>query len=266
MSQIAAETLGLPIEDVEFKLGDSALPESPVEGGSWTAATIGTAVQAACREVGEKVFKLARKVEGSPLADASLDDVIFADGQVRLARDPNRGVPIIEAMRQGEADVIEEEVKTRPNPLRQSPYARYTHSAIFAEVRVDEDLGTVLVSRLVLAVAAGRILNPKTARSQVLGGAVMGIGMALEEESVLDHRFGRFMNHDYAEYHVAVNADVRDIDVILVEERDEIASPIGVKGLGEIGIVGTAAAIANAVYHATGRRVRDLPITLDKLL
>src|SRR3954454_24948237 len=122
MTQIAAETLGLPIGDVTFRLGDSALPEAPVEGGSWTAATIGTAVQAACREVGEKVFKLAGKVDGSQLADAAFDEVIFADGQVRLARDPNRGVPIVEAMKQGKADIIEEEVKTRPNPLKQWPY------------------------------------------------------------------------------------------------------------------------------------------------
>ena len=137
---------------------------------------------------------------------------------------------------------------------------------MFAEVKVDEDLGTVHVTRVVSAVAGGRILNPKTARSQVLGGIVWGIGMALEEESVLDHTFGRFMNHNLADYHVPVNADVHDIEVIFVEEHDEVVNPLGAKGLGEIGVVGVAAAIANAVFHATGKRVRDLPITLDKLL
>jgi xanthine dehydrogenase YagR molybdenum-binding subunit len=143
---------------------------------------------------------------------------------------------------------------------------RYTHSAVFAEVKVDEELGTIRVTRVVNAVAAGRVVNPITARSQVLGGVVWGIGMALEEESVIDQHFGRFMNHNLAEYHVPVNADVHDIDVIFVEENDAIVNPLGIKGLGEIGLVGTAAAIANAVFHATGTRVRNLPITLDKLL
>ncbi|QDV34645.1 xanthine dehydrogenase family protein molybdopterin-binding subunit [Tautonia plasticadhaerens] len=266
MTQLAAEALGLPIDDVTFLLGDSALPTSPVEGGSWTAATIGTAVHDACLAVRRRVLELARSVDGSPLAAASIDDVTFADGQVRLAHDPYRGVPIVEAMRQGKVDVIEEQVQAKPDSSKQKPFARYTHSAIFVEVKVDKDLGMALVPRVVIAVAAGTILNPKTAGSQVLGGVVMGIGMALEEESVLDHRLGRFMNHDYAEYHVPVHADVGPIDVIFVEEHDEVASPIGVKGLGEIGIVGVAAAVANAVYHATGRRIRDLPITPDKLL
>ena len=189
----------------------------------------------------------------------------FADGQVRPADDPSRAVSLAEAMRHGKVDAIEEEATAGPTP-EQSRYARYTHSAVFAEVRVDEDFGTVHVPRVVSAVAGGRILNPKTARSQVLGGVVWGIGMALEEESVLDHAFGRFMNHNLAEYHVPVNADVREIDVIFVEEHDEVVNPLGVKGLGEIGIVGVAAAIANAVFHATGKRIRDLPITLDKLL
>jgi xanthine dehydrogenase YagR molybdenum-binding subunit len=144
--------------------------------------------------------------------------------------------------------------------------AKNTHSAVFAEVRVDEELGVVRVSRLTLAVAAGRIINPKTARSQILGGAVMGIGMALHEESLFDHRLGRIMNHTLAEYHIPCHADVEGIDVIFVDEPDSEMSPLGAKGVGEIGIVGTAAAIANAIYHATGKRVRDLPITLDKLL
>ena len=142
----------------------------------------------------------------------------------------------------------------------------YTHSAIFAEVKVDEELGVIRVTRIVNAVAAGRILNPKTARSQILGGVVWGIGMALHEETMIDHRFGRFMNHNIAEYHVPVNADIHDIDVIFVDEQDDKVNPLGVKGLGEIGIVGTAAAIANAVFHATGKRIRDLPITIDKLM
>jgi len=133
-------------------------------------------------------------------------------------------------------------------------------------VRVDEELGVIRVTRVVSAVAAGRILNTKTARSQIMGGVVWGIGMALHEETLIDHAFGRIMNANIAEYHVPVNADIHDVQVIFVEEPDELVNPMGIKGVGEIGIVGVAAAIANAIYHATGKRVRDLPITLDKVM
>ena len=131
---------------------------------------------------------------------------------------------------------------------------------------MDEQLGVVRVTRIVSAIAAGRILNTKTASSQIMGGVVWGIGMALHEETLIDHKFGRIMNANIAEYHVPVNADVHDIKVIFVDEPDDIVNPLGIKGLGEIGIVGVPAAIANAIYHATGQRVRDLPITVDKLL
>ncbi|RYE42154.1 MAG: xanthine dehydrogenase family protein molybdopterin-binding subunit, partial [Hyphomicrobiales bacterium] len=179
------------------------------------------------------------------------------------------GVDITEVMRAADLSSIEAEETASPgiggmiSLMRKS---RHTHSAVFAEVKVDEELGVVRVTRIVNAVAAGRIINPKTARSQILGGVVMGIGMALHEETFTDHRIGRFMNHNYAEYHVPVQADIHDIDVIFVDEPDAEVTPLGVKGLGEIGIVGTAAAVANAIYHATGKRVRSLPITIDKLL
>jgi xanthine dehydrogenase YagR molybdenum-binding subunit len=168
-------------------------------------------------------------------------------------------------MRAGNLEVLRAEASAGPTP-QQNRYARFSHSAVFAEVRVDGDLGTIQVSRIVSAIAAGRILNPTTARSQILGGVVWGIGMALEEESVLDQTFGRFINHNLGEYHVPVNADIHGIDVIFVEEFDEIVNPLGAKGLGEIGVVGVASAIANAVYNATGHRIRRLPITLDKVL
>ncbi len=167
-------------------------------------------------------------------------------------------------MRHGGIERIEQE-RTTSFP-RDEAHAHNTHSAVFAEVRVDEQLGVIRVARVVSAVAAGRILNTKTAASQIIGGVVWGIGMALHEETVIDHNFGRVMNANIAEYHVPTNADVHDIKVIFVDEPDDIINPLGIKGLGEIGIVGVAAAIANAVYHATGIRVRDLPITLDKLL
>jgi xanthine dehydrogenase YagR molybdenum-binding subunit len=263
LAQVAADTLGLPIENICIKLGDSSLPQAPVEGGSWMAASASHAVAATAEEVRKELLALAKAIKGSPLAEAKLEDTVLVDGKIVSKGDANRAVSIVEAMRHGVVDRIEQE-KTNSFP-EDSAHARNTHSAVFAEVKVDEQLGVIRVTRVVNAVAAGRILNTKTAHSQVMGGVVWGIGMALHEETVFDHRFGRIMNANIAEYHVPVNADVHDIKVIFVDEPDEMVNPMGIKGLGEIGIVGVAAAIANAVYHATGKRVRDLPITLDKL-
>jgi xanthine dehydrogenase YagR molybdenum-binding subunit len=190
--------------------------------------------------------------------------VVLANGRIAARDDASRSVAIADAMRQGGTERIVQEAKNEPSG--DESYAKNTHAAIFAEVKVDEELGIIRVTRIVDAVAAGRILNPKTAHSQIMGGVVWGIGMALHEATHVDHRFGRVMNANIAEYLVPVNADVQDVQVIFVDEPDAIINPLGVKGVGEIGIVGVAAAIANAVYHATGNRVRDLPITLDKLL
>ncbi|HEX2269703.1 MAG TPA: xanthine dehydrogenase family protein molybdopterin-binding subunit, partial [Pyrinomonadaceae bacterium] len=264
MTQIAADTLGLTIEDVTFSLGDTSLPQAPIEGGSMTAASVGSALKATCDQVREKLFVLAQKQDDSPFAGAELKDVIFADGQIRLSCDSSKAVSIKQVMAKAQVDHIEERARAEPS-TQLDQYSAYSHSAVFAEVRVDEQLRTLRVTRIVSAIAGGRILNPKTARSQIMGSVVWGIGMALEEESVIDQNFGRFMNHNLAEYHVPVNADLHDIDVIFIEEHDSIINPLGVKGLGEPGIVGVAAAIANAVFHATGKRVRDLPITLDKI-
>jgi xanthine dehydrogenase YagR molybdenum-binding subunit len=264
MTQLGAEMLGAPLENVTAKLGDSELPNAPVEGGSFTTASVGSAIHAACRAVQKELLGLAQKMARSPFAGAKLDDVVFAEGKIRHRDDANREVSIADAMRAGEADRIEKAASAEPNA--DSKYSHYAHSAVFVEVKIDEQLGVIRVTRVVSAVAAGRILNPKTAGSQVLGAVVGGIGMALHEETATDHRFGRFMTHNLADYHVPVNADVHAIDVIFVEENDDEVNPLGIKGVGEIGIVGTAAAIANAVYHATGTRVRDLPITIDKLM
>jgi xanthine dehydrogenase YagR molybdenum-binding subunit len=266
LTQIAADALGLPLDKVTARVGDSKLPQSPVEGGSWTAASNGTAVHNACMTLRQQLFTYARGMDNSPLANADIGQVAFRDGRIVLVMDPARSVSYADAIKAGGVDRIEAEENAAPNLRTNVTYASYTHSAIFVEVRVDEELGAVRVMRVVNAVAAGRIINPKTAASQVIGGVVMGLGMALEEESMMDSILGRFMNHNIAEYHVPVNADIHDIDVIFVPERDELTSPLGVKGLGEIGIVGTAAAIANAVYNATGKRIRNLPITVDKLI
>jgi xanthine dehydrogenase YagR molybdenum-binding subunit len=264
MAQVAADMLGLPLDNVTIKLGDSTLPQSPVEGGSWIAASVSNGIATTSDAVRKEVLRLAKQLPNSPLADAAPDGVVLADGKIVSKRDGSRAVSIADATRHGGADRIEEEKTTTFED--DGSHAHNTHSAIFAEVKVDEQLGVVRVTRVVSAVAAGRILNSKTARSQIIGGVVWGIGMALHEETLVDHNFGRIMNANIAEYHVPVNADVHDIKVIFVDEPDDIVNPLGIKGLGEIGIVGVAAAIANAIYHATGKRVRDLPITLDKLM
>ena len=269
MTLVAADTLGLPPEQITAKLGDSDLPHSPVEGGSWAAASAGAAVQLACQAVGKQLLKAAASVPGKPLGSASLDEVEFIDGRIVLRADASVGVGITDAMRAANLPSIEAEETASAGlagTISQMRKSRHTHSAVFVEVKVDEELGVVRVTRVVSAVAAGRIINPKTARSQILGGVVMGIGMAMHEESMLDNRLGRFMNHNFAEYHIPVQADIQDIEVIFVHEPDAEVTPLGVKGLGEIGIVGTAGAVANAIFHATGKRVRSLPITIDKLL
>jgi xanthine dehydrogenase YagR molybdenum-binding subunit len=199
----------------------------------------------------------------SPFADAGPDEVALADGKLVSKLDASRAVSIMDAMRHGAVDRIEQEKST--SFADDGSMAHNTHSAVFAEVKVDQQLGVIRVTRVVNVVAVGRILNTKTAHSQIMGSVVWGIGVALHEETLLDRTFGRVMNANIAEYHVPVNADVHDIKVIFVHEPDATFNRLGIKGLGEVGIVGVAAAVANAIYHATGKRVRDLPITLDKL-
>jgi len=269
MTQVASESLGIDVDRITARLGDSELPEAPVEGGSWAAASTGAAVQLACESLARKLFKQATKMDPKPLGEVEFEAVELCGGRMRVNGDVSRSVALEEIVRASGESSIEAEETAKPGPadlismLRKS---RNTHSAIFAEVKVDAELGVVRVTRIVIAVAAGRIINPKTARSQILGGVVMGIGMALHEETFVDHRLGRFMNHNLAEYHVSANADIYDIEVIFVVEPDTEVTPLGVKGLGEIGVVGTAAAVANAIFHATGKRVRSLPVTIDKLL
>ena len=266
MAILAGEAIGLPLERVIVKLGDSELPVAPLEGGSWTVSSVGTAVTEACTAVAKKVFKLAEGLDGSPLEGASFEDVEFVNERVVLRADATKYVALRDALAAGDGDPITEKTKTGPSLIKQHGYKSYTHSAVFAEVEVDEDFGTVSVCRVVSAIAGGRIINHEAARNQIIGGIVWGIGMALQEQADTDHQLGRIMNHNFAEYHVPVNADVHDIEVIFVKEKDDIVNPIGAKGLGEIGLVGVAAAIGNAVFNATGRRVRSLPITLDKLI
>ena len=265
MAQIAAATMGLPLELVEFRLGDSRLPVAPIEGGSSHVATVGSAVEGVCEKLRKTLFGLALGLPGSPFAKASSSDVEFLGGCIAL-RDGSAHMPLAALLEACGKAQVQEKYLMLPNLLKQKRYVRAVHSAVFCEVRVDEDFGTVRVTRVVSAVAAGRIMNAQLARSQVMGGVVWGISQALHEETLADHRLGRFMNHNYAEYHVAANADIHDIDVIFVDEDDRVVSRLGAKGVGEIGIVGVAAAVSNAIFHATGRRLRSTPMTPDKVM
>jgi xanthine dehydrogenase YagR molybdenum-binding subunit len=265
ITMIAAEFLGLRPEQVQFELGDTKFPRAPAQGGSWTTASVGSAVRGAALAIGARLLALANESGSSPLAGAVAEDVEMLDGRLQRKNDPSRFVSISEVMKRKNLTEISETFEAKPSPERQN-YASLAHGAQFIEVKVDPDLGTVRVTRAIEVSACGKIINPKASHSQEIGGIVWGIGMALQEATEIDHRFGRIMNPNLQHYHVPVNADIHQIQTEFVEEDDRIINPLGVKGMGELGMVGIPAAIANAVFHATGRRVRDLPITPDKLL
>jgi xanthine dehydrogenase YagR molybdenum-binding subunit len=239
MSQIAAGALGVPLERIRFELGDSAFPENPISAGSMTASSTGPAVHAAVTALRDRI--VAMGVEPGDLKRCRA-----------LAAQQKEGF-------------IEAHAGAKPGD-EQRRVSMHSFGAVFVEVRVDPDLGEVRVARIAGAYSAGRILNAKLARSQFIGGIVYGVAMALHEQTVIDPRTGRYLNADLSEYLVPVHADIGDIEVVLVDEDDPHVNAVGVKGIGEIGTTGVAAAIANAVYNATGIRVRDLPITIDKLL
>jgi xanthine dehydrogenase YagR molybdenum-binding subunit len=263
--QHAADRLGLPLERVAFHYGDSKLPDSPVmAGGSNQTASIFAAVQAAAGEVHKELLRLAQKSFGSPLAGAGLNQIEARDGGLYRVGERSRGESYVDMLRRAKQDSVEVEIESKP-PMEMLKYSMASYAAQFCEVRVHEETGEVRVARWLCSLDCGRVVNPRTAASQLRGGIVMGIGMALTEETLFDERRGRIMNPSLAEYHVPVNLDVPDIQVMFLNIPDEQA-PYGARGIGEIGITGAAAAIANAVYHATGKRIRDLPITLDKLL
>ena len=265
MSQIAADALGIAVSDVSFELGDTRLPTAPIEGGSWTVSSVGSAVHVACKRLHNRLVELAREHGGGHFAAVPREHVLRSGDRLVCGTGPEDSVTIGTLFEHADVQRVEEQATVKPHE-RQQAYSMGTHSAVFVEVRVDEALGSVRVTRVVSAIAAGRIVNPTTAANQIAGGVVWGIGMALHEHGQMDHVLGRLMNHNLSEYLVPVNADIHDIDVLFVDEPDDIVNPLGVKGVGEIGVVGVAAAVSNAIWHATGKRIRDLPITLDKLL
>lgn len=266
MAQLAAGELDLPLDTVRFDLGDSDMPDSPMAGGSGLTGALGNAVHDACRRLVRSFAELASGDDESPLRGVRPADVECGGGGIHLAGRADVGESYVDILaRHGLSELTANGHSTPPADGELGMSLAGAYGAKFVEVRVDADLGLIRVARVVSVIDGGRILNEKTARSQIIGGTVGGIGMALFEDTVTDPRTGRIANGTFGDYLVAVNADVPDLDVVFVGEPDR-ATPTGTKGVGEVGLVGIAPAIANAVYHATGKRVRDLPITLDALL
>ncbi|GAB3460770.1 xanthine dehydrogenase family protein molybdopterin-binding subunit [Actinophytocola sediminis] len=264
MTQVAADALGLHVRDVTFCLGDTTMPPAPIHGGSLTTASIGPTVQDGCDKVRQQAIAIAVADERSPLHGADPADVVVWGGRLRLREDPARGETYRQLLTRNDRTHLE--ALGTYSPGWPAPASMYAYGAVFAEVAVDARLGFVRVRRMLGVYDAGHIINPTLADSQAIGGMVGGIGGALLEHTVTDHRDGRIVNANLADYLVPVNADVPALRAIYLDGRDDTAGPLGVKGLGEVVLVGVAPAIANAVFHATGRRVRELPITAEALL
>jgi len=266
LAQIAADSLGLELDQVEFRSGSSDLPDAGIAGGSAHTATAGMAVHNAGGDVIAKLAALATGDERSPLFGAGNAGVIARGGRLYRRDDETRSEAFTDILARAELAAVEGRGSSAADPVAQDNYAMHAHGAVFAEVKVDPELGQVRVTRLVGAFAAGRIVNPRMVRSQYFGGMIWGVSFALHEHAVMDRRTGRPMNANLAEYHVPVNADIPSLEAILVEEHDPHVNALGIKGVGEIAITGTAGAIANAVWHATGRRVRQFPMAIEDVL
>lgn len=261
MSQIAADKLGVPLDTITFKLGNSAFPDAPIEGGSWTVSSVGSAVAGVCKKFQYRIADIWKR-NNPEYQTVSFDAITFDKGKLKYG---SNSFPFTEIMR----DASKEELSISHNEAPgdgQDTHSGYAHCCVMVEVSVDKDLGIIKVPRIVNVSAAGKIINPKTAENQLLGAMVWGLGMALREEGMVDPQYGRVMNANFAEYHIAVNADVHDIHTEFVEEKDDKVNPLGAKGVGELGIVGLAAAISNAIFDATGKRLRKLPMMLDDVL
>jgi xanthine dehydrogenase YagR molybdenum-binding subunit len=265
MTQVAAEALGMAASKVTFELGDTGLPEAPASGGSQTVASVGPAVYAAAKAARDKLVALALGNQLSPLHGLSAEGVIVEDGCLIDRDRADRRESMAAVIERNGGQDVTAHGQAGPGDVKKR-FSMHAFGAVFVEVHVDPDLGTIRVPRVVGAYGVGKLINKKTGHSQLMGGIVWGIGMGLMEKTEFDWRTGRPLNANLADYHVPVNADIGDIDITVVEEEDPHVNVLGAKGIGEIGIVGVAAALANAVYHATGKRIRDLPITLDKLM
>jgi xanthine dehydrogenase YagR molybdenum-binding subunit len=266
LAQIAADGLGLELEEVEFRTGTSDLPDAGIAGGSSHTATAGMAIHNAGAAVIAKLADLATSDERSPLFGAGNAGVIARGGRLFRRDDEGRSESFADVLGRAGLTEIEARGTSAANPAAQSTYAMHAHGAVFAEVKVDPDLGQIRVARVVGAFAAGRVINPRLVRSQFFGGMIWGVSFALHEHAVVDRRSGRTLNANLADYHVPVNADVPSLEALMIDEYDPHVNALGIKGVGEIGITGTAGAVANAVWHATGIRVRRFPIRIDDLV
>lgn len=264
LTMIAHNVLGVPLNQIKVEYGDTSLPKAPTQGGSAIVSAVGSAVFDACTTIKKQLVELAIK-SGGPLAGRQADELTMADGGLSVEKEPRKKVAVSDLMRTNDLTVIDKSADSKGGP-ELGKYSMYSFSVHFVQVRVNPMTGVVRVSKAVSVADSGRIISPKTAASQMIGGVAGGIGMALTEEAVIDHRFGRFVNNNLADYHVAVHADVPAIETIMIDKPDPIINPMGAKGMGEIALIGFAGAVANAVFNATGQRVRDLPITPDKLL
>ena len=266
LAQIAAEALGLDVDQVELRSGISTLPDGGIAGGSGHTASAGLALHNAGDDAIARLAEIAVADPASPLFGAGNIGVVARNGRLHRRDDEGRSESYSDILTRARRGEVVGTAKAARDPAVAEAHAMFSHGAVFAEVKVDPDLGQMRVSRLVGAFAAGRIINPRLVRSQYFGGMIWGLSFALQEEAITDRRTGRIMNADLVEYHVPVNADVPSLDAILVPEEDPYVNPLGVKGVGEIGITGTVGAIANAVWHATGVRVRHFPIRIEDLL
>lgn len=265
MAQVAAEHLALDLNKVRFDLGDSDYPKASVSGGSSTMASVGSAVKIACDQVKSQLIEAAITDQVSPLHGAHVDEIGFAQDRLFIKADPKRTEDYFALMRRKNLPIISATGETQGKDADAKKFAAHSFGAQFAEVRVHALTGEVRVQKYVGAFACGQIINSMMAKSQFMGGIIFGLGMALMEESIADQRSGKMVIKDLADYHVPVQSDVPEIEVIMVAEKDSHINPIGAKGIGEIGVVGAAAAVANAVFNATGLRIRDLPLTPDKI-
>ncbi|HEY2459537.1 MAG TPA: xanthine dehydrogenase family protein molybdopterin-binding subunit [Candidatus Acidoferrum sp.] len=266
MTQVTADTLGISPELVDARLGDTNMPEGPISAGSMSTASVTPALQEAAKQAREKLLSLAIQDAQSPVHGAAVEDVEFADGKIFRKGSPGSGEKFTDLLARNGNQPVEATAKVSPDQSLKKKVSSHSFGAVFAEVAVDPAVGMVKVRRVVAVYDVGKVINEKTATSQFIGGIVWGIGLALHEDSYVDPRNGRIANANLAEYHVPVNADIGEIDVSAIDIADPYINPLGARGIGEIGITGTGAAVANAVYHATGKRVRDLPITPDKLI
>jgi xanthine dehydrogenase YagR molybdenum-binding subunit len=265
-AQIAADGLGLELDQMEFKAGTSDLPDAGIAGGSAHTATAGMAIHNAGAAVIAKLADLATGDERSPLFGAGNAGVVARGGRLFRRDDEKRSESYSEILGRAGLREIEARGNGAADPAAQSTYAMHAHGAVFAEVKVDPDLGQIRATRLVGAFAAGRVINPRMVRSQIFGGMIWGVSFALHEQAVMDRHSGRILNANLSEYHIPVNADVPSLEALMIDEHDPHVNALGIKGVGEIGITGSAGAVANAVWHATGIRVRRFPIGIEELV